>query len=70
MGELIAFKPMKNECSTKASATTAGAAAEIFIFTGVWRERPANVKPPSKRGRRASGKRSKTNEGGLESPRA
>lgn len=70
MGELIAFKPVKNECSTKASAPPDGAAAEIFIFTGVWRERPADVKRPSKRGRRASGKRSKTSEGGLESPRA
>jgi hypothetical protein len=70
MGELIAFKPVKNECATKVSAAPGGAAAEIFIFTGVWRERPVDAKQPSKRGRRVSNKRSKTSEGGVESPRA
>jgi hypothetical protein len=71
MGELIAFKPAGNGvCASKASAAPVGIAAEIVVFTGVWRERPADVKSPAKRVRRMSGKRSKISEGGLESPRA
>ena len=71
MGELIAFKPARSGvCASNASAAPMGIAAEIVVFTGVWRERPADVKSPAKRVRRMSGKRSKISEGGLETPRA
>ena len=71
MGELIAFKPAgSGVCASKVSTAPGGTAAEIVVFTGVWRERPADVKSPAKRVRRMSGKRSKISEGGLESPRA
>jgi hypothetical protein len=66
LGELIAFKPARLGLRLKAAPVDH---ATIVIFTGVWRERPADQVSQRKRVRRISGKRSKKSDGKLDGPR-
>jgi hypothetical protein len=67
LGELIAFKP--GRIGTRVKEALAGHAT-IVIFTGIRQERPIDEQAsPTKRLRKASGKRSKKSDSTLDGPR-